>query len=232
VGLGYDMVNMTISPSPNATTSTAPLPDLAAGSVLLSTNSLSWGETFQVTTTVQNLGTGGAGPFTVRFLLTGENGNVNQGIFLGDAQIPGLAGGFNQPLVQTLQLPSRIPAGMSLNSVGYARVAVVVDAENTVNESLISNNLGESGPVVVRLPGTNGTSVVPTTATAGVLPSLKAQPAPRTKPHPKRAEARALREIQHPPKVLRRKPPKKEPTIVHDLTELPTKVNNLIKKFV
>ena len=40
-----------------------------------------------------------AGPFTVRFLLIGQNGQVNQGIFLGDAQIPGLAAGFNQPLI-------------------------------------------------------------------------------------------------------------------------------------
>ncbi len=233
VGLGYDMVNMTINPSTTVPTSTAPLPDLAASSVLLSSNSISWGQTFQVSTTVQNLGTGDAGPFTVRFLLIGENGNVNSGIFLADAQIPGLAAGFNQPLTQTLQLPSRIPAGMSLNSVGYARIAVIVDAENTVNESLISNNLGESGPVVVRLPGTNGTSVVPTTAAAGVLPSLKAQPAPKTKPHPKLTAARiAKREAKLATKKLHRKAPKKQPAIVSDIIGLPNKVNNLIKKFV
>ena len=198
----------------------------------MSTNALSWGETFQVTTTLQNLGAGDAGAFTVRFLLIGENGSVNQGIFLGDAQIPGLAAGYNQPLVQTLQLPTRVPAGMNLNSVGYARVAVIVDAENTVNESLISNNLGESGPIVVRLPGTNGTSVVPTAASPNTLPSLKAQPAPVTKPHPARAAARARRIAAQPLKKLHKKAPKSEPSIVHQLTELPTKVNNLIKKFV
>jgi hypothetical protein len=231
-GLGYDMVNMTINPSTTASTTTPPLADLAASSVLLSTNSLAWGQTFQVTTTVQNLGTGDAGAFSVRFLLIGENGQVNQGIFLADAQIPGLAAGYNQPLVQTLQLPSRVPAGMQLNSVGYARIAVIVDAENTVNEGLISNNLGESGPIVVRLPGTNGTSVVPTDASPNALPSLKAQPAPKTKPHPARAERRAERAAADPPKKLHRKPPKKEPSIVSDITGLPTKVNNLIKKFV
>ena len=223
---------MTINPSPTATASTAPLADLAASSVLLSTNAISWGETFQVTTTVQNLGAGDAGAFNVQFLLIGENGAINQGIFLGEATIPGLKGGYNLPLVQTLQLPSRVPAGMQLNGVGYARIAVIVDSENSVNESLVSNNLGESAPVVVRLPGTNGTSVVPTANTAGVLPSLKAQPAPKTKPNPKRAEARAERAAAHPPKKLHRKPAKKEPTIVHDITTLPTKVNDLIKKFV
>jgi hypothetical protein len=199
---------------------------------LLSANSLSWGETFQVTTTLQNLGMADAGPFTVRFLLIGQNGEVNSGIFLADADIPGLAAGYNQPLVQTLQLPSRVPAGMSLNSVGYAKIAVLVNAENSVNESLISNNLGESAPVVVRLPGTNGTSVVPTTATPGVLPSLKPQPAPKTKPHPKRAEARARRAAAEPLKKLHRKPVKKEPAIVSQILGLPTTAKNLIKKYI
>ena len=49
----------------------------------------------------------------VGLMLIGENGNVDQGIYLGDAQIPGLAAGFNQPLVQALQLPTRVPAGMT-----------------------------------------------------------------------------------------------------------------------
>ena len=235
VGLGYDLVNMTINPSTTPAPAPAALPDLAAGSGLASANSLSWGETFQVTTTLQNLGAGGAGPFMVRFLLIGDNGQLNSGIYLGDAEIPGLAAGYNQSLVQTLQLPSRIPAGMDLNSVGYARIAVLVDAENTDNETLISNNLGESAPITIRLPGTNGTSVVPTTAAAGVLPSLKAQPAPKTKPHPARAEARARRqavEATAPTKKLHRKPAKTEPAIVRQITDLPTEAKNLIKKYI
>ena len=122
-----------------------------------------------MTTTLQNLGAGDAGAFLVRFLLIGENGQLNSGIYLGDAQIPGLAAGYNQPLIQTLQLPTRVPAGMNLNSVGYAKIAVVVDGEDSVNETLISNNLGESAPITVRLPGTNGTSVVPTTVGGGRL---------------------------------------------------------------
>ena len=231
-GLGYDLVNMTINPNPTAPATAPSLPDLAPSTVLLSANALSWGETFQVTTTLQNLGTGDSGPFTVRFLLIGNNGQVNQGIFLGDAHIPGLNAGYDLPLVQTLSLPSRVPAGMNLNSVGYAKIAVLVNAENSVNETLISNNLGESAPVVVRLPGTNGTSVVPTTAAAGTLPSLKAQPAPKTKPHPKRAAARAARAAAKPLKKLHRKPLKKEPTIVHQITALPTNVKNLIKKYI
>ena len=70
VGTGYDLVNMTINPSATAAPSAAQLPDLAASTVLLSSNAISWGETFQVNTTVQNLGTADAGPFSVQFLLT------------------------------------------------------------------------------------------------------------------------------------------------------------------
>ena len=232
VGLGYDLVNMTISPSANPTAPPA-LPDLAASSVLLSSNSLSWGETFQVTTTLQNLGSGDAGAFHVRFLLIGQNGQLNSGIFLGDAQIPGLAAGYNQPLIQTLQLPTRVPAGMNLNSVGYAKIAVVVDAEDSVNESLISNNLGESAPMTVQASGhERNQRRADRVAAAGVLPSLKAQPAPKVKPHPKRAAARAQRAAASPPKNLHRKPPKKEPALVRQITELPTKAKNLIKKYL
>ena len=122
---------------------------------------------------------GEAGAFTVRFLLIGENGSINQGIFLGDAQVPGLAAGFNQPLAQTLQLPAACRPGMNLNSVGYARIAVMVDAENTVNEASSATIWENRRPSPSGLPGTNGTSVVPTTAAAGVLPSLKAAAGPQ-----------------------------------------------------
>src|SRR5262249_30608729 len=155
--------------------------DLAASSVMTSANSLLWGQTFQVTTNVQNLGTADAGPFRIRFVFVGLNGATSPGLYLGDALIPSLKAGYDQQVVQTLTLPNRVPAGMTLNSIGYARIAVIVDAENTVNESLISNNLAESAPIVVRVPGTNGTSVVPKSLAPGQLPSLEAQPAPKHK---------------------------------------------------
>ncbi len=233
VGVGYDQVPITIN-----TTSTTPaagtLADLAASSVLPSTQSLTWGSSFQVTTTVQNLGQANAGPFTVRFLLVGQNGAINQGLFLGDAQIPGLQAGFDQQVVQTLTLPDRLPAGLTLNSVGWARIAVIVNAENTVNESLISNNLSESAPLIVRLPGTNGTSKVPTTPIPGQLPSLAPQPAPLHKhrvKHPRLA-AHTAHVAQKKPHKLYRKIPKKGPSLYHELTVFPKQVNNLIKKYV
>lgn len=237
VGTGYDQVPITINAT-STTPAAGPLADLAASSVLSSTQSLSWGSSFQVTTTVQNLGQAGAGPFTVRFLLVGQNGSTNQGLFLGDAQIPGLQAGFNQQIVQTLTLPDRLPAGMNLNSIGWARIAVIVDAENTVNESLISNNLAESAPIIVRLPGTNGTSKVPTTPIPGQLPSLAAQPAPLKKYRPKHPQPHhhiAAHPAHHAPvkpKKLYRKIPKKGPSLYQELKVFPQQANNLIKKYV
>ncbi len=228
VGVHYDQVPMTITAPANSTATAAPLADLAASSVQSSNQTLAWGQTFQVTTTVQNLGQGNAGPFTVRFLLVGQNGSINQGIFLGDAQVPGLQAGYNQQIVQTLTIPARVPAGMTLNSVGYTRVAVIVDAENTVNESLISNNLAESAPIVVRLPGTNGTSTVPTTATPGTLPSLKAQPAPKRRFR----KYHHVNHVVHIPAKLHRRTPRKGSSLFNELAGLPKQVNNIIKHYV
>ncbi len=233
-GTGYDQVPITINTT-TTTPSAGPLADLAASSVLASTQSLTWGSSFQVTTTVQNLGQANAGPFTVRFLLVGQNGSINQGLFLGDAQIPGLQAGFNQQIVQALTLPDRLPAGITLNSIGWARIAVIVNADNTVNESLISNNLAESAPMIVRLPGTNGTSTVPNSPIPGQLPSLAAQPAPLKKYRPKhhpRIAAHTAHVIHAKPKKLYRKIPKKGSSLYHEITIFPKQVNNLIKKYV
>jgi hypothetical protein len=170
-GLGYDQTAIAISTSSTSTATLGPLPDLAASSVLVSKSSLTWGASVPVTTEVQNLGTGSAGPFLVRFLLTGQSGTLNDAIFLGDASIPGLASGYSQQINQTLQLPNRLPAGVTLNSVGYARIAVIVDPENAINETLKSNDAALSAPLVLRLPG-NATTV-PTGRSAVALPSVQ-----------------------------------------------------------
>ncbi|CEF48396.1 unnamed protein product [uncultured bacterium] len=170
-GLGYDQTAITITTSPTSTATLGPLPDLAASSVLVPKSTLTWGSSVQVSTDVQNLGQGDAGQFLVRFLLTGKNGSINDAIFLADAVIPGLKSGFSQQIDQTLQLPIRLPSGVTLNNVGYARIAVLVDPENVINESLKSNNASLSAPFMLRLPGNSTT--VPTARTAGALPSVQ-----------------------------------------------------------
>ena len=241
-GTGYDQTAITITTDPTSTATTGPLPDLAASSVLAPTGTVRWGQTLPVTTDVQNLGQGGAGPFRVRFLLTGQSGSLVGAIYLGDVTIPGLAAGVTQQVTQTLQLPNRLPAGVTLNSVGYARVAVIVDPEDVVNETLKSNNESVSAPFIVRLPG--NTPTVPTTAVAGALPSVAAV-AQRSKHQHKLAAAlrRAAKVAalagQAPKTKLRRHSPPKTNSLVHtgislatELGKLPHQVFSVIKKSV
>jgi hypothetical protein len=241
-GTGYDQTPITITTSPTSPAPTGALPDLAASSVLAPTGTIRWGQTFPVTTDVQNLGQGDAGSFRVRFLLTGQSGSIVGAIYLGDVTIPGLAAGATQPITQTLQLPNRLPSGVTLNSVGYARVAVMVDPENVINETLKSNDESVSAPFIVRLPGNSPT--VPTTAVAGALPSV-ADVAQRSKNQHKRAAARrraasaAALAGQVPHTKLRRHAPPRTNSLVrsglslaNELGKLPHQVFSVIKKSV
>jgi hypothetical protein len=239
-GLGYDQTAIAISTSPTSTATLGSLPDLAASSILVSKSSLTWGSSFSVTTDVQNLGQGDAGPFLVRFLLTGNSGTLNDAIFLGDAAIPGLASGYNQQINQTLQLPTRLPAGVTLNNVGYSRIAVIVDPENAVNETLKSNNASLSAPFLVRLPGSATT--VPTGRSASALPSVQtlaqqAKNQAKIAAAAKRAARINARAASGPQKKLHRKAGKGSKSIVkssisvaEELTKLPGQAFKAIKR--
>src|SRR5581483_11177403 len=141
------------------------LPDLSATGVIAPTQPVPWGTNISVGTLVQNLGLADAGPFRVRFLLAGQNGTAANGIFLADAILPGLKAGFSQAVAQTVKLPSRLPGGGLVNGTCVARILVQIDPENTVGESLETNNIVSSGPLKLYLPGTDGTASVPSSAT-------------------------------------------------------------------
>jgi hypothetical protein len=241
-GAGYDQTPITITTSSTSTATSGPLPDLAASSVLLAPKTLRWGQSFPVSTAIQNLGQGDAGPFLVRFLLTGQGGSINDAIYLGDATISGLAAWANQPITQTLTLPTRVPAGITLNSIGYARIAVVADPENVINETLKSNNVTLSAPFVVHLPG-NATTV-PTAQAPGTLPTVaevaqQAKAQAQAKAALRRASKVQARVSQNPLKKLHRKTPPKPNSLVHtgislatELSKLPHQVFSVIKKSV
>ena len=110
---------------------------------------------------VQNLGDANPGPFRVRFVLVGASGDITHGIFLGDTMVAGLAPGAATVVSQTDTLPLRLPADVTLSSLGVGRIAVIVDPENVINESFKNNNTADSGPVTLRLLGTDGSSYVP-----------------------------------------------------------------------
>ena len=92
-GVGYDQTAITITTSSTSTATAGPLPDLAASSIIAPSGTVRWGQTFQVSTDVQNIGQGDAGPFQVFFLLTGQAGSINDAIYLGQTTVSGLAAG-------------------------------------------------------------------------------------------------------------------------------------------
>jgi hypothetical protein len=243
-GIGLDQTAITITTDPNSTATQGPLPDLATSTVLVSKSTVQWGSTAQVTTDVQNLGLGASSPSTVRFILTGQGGALTDAIYLSDVPIPALAPGASQQIQTTLQLPTRLPAGVELGNVGYGRIAAIANPENTQAMSLYTNGVSLSGPFIIRLPG-NATTV-PTTKAAGTLPSIaqlaqKSQNAAKTaavKAQSARVAAKvASRNATKPPKKLHRRGgkgginiTKSAVSVGTEITKLPTQVFNALKR--
>jgi ribosomal protein L31E len=178
----------------------------------------------------------------VFFILTGQTGSLVGAIFLGQTTIPALAAGATQSISQTVGLPIRLPSGVSLGSVGYARIEVLTNPENTFDESIYSNGDSLSQPFIVRLPG-NATTV-PTTKAAGTLPTIQ-QLATKSENKAKVAAAEKLaakvaaRTATKPPKKLHRKIgkgglniAKSSLSVGEEITKLPSQVYNAIKRSI
>ena len=220
---GTDIVPANITVPPGTTPpALGALPDLAAGAVTTSANTLYWGHNFQVQAAVQNLGTSDPGPFRVRFILVGASGNTSNGIFLGDTIVQSAAPGSSQVVTQTLALPYRLPAGITLSSLGTGHIAMIVDPENVLNETFKNNNTSTSGPVTLRLLGTDGTSFVPNLPPPAQLLPVYAPPgvSPRSQT------------VDVAGKKLFRKAPPRHNSLIHNLSVFPSRVNNLIKKYI
>jgi hypothetical protein len=162
-GLGFDEGPLGISPGPLAGTPQGPTPDLAPSTVVVSQSSLYWGQQFEVGAVIQNVSNVAAGAFTVRFVATGASGDVSHGIFLGDVQVPSLAANSSANVLTAVQLPNKLPYGTSVASPAYSQIYAIADPEDVVNESLRSNNLASSAPILLQVVGTDGTTTtVPT----------------------------------------------------------------------
>jgi hypothetical protein len=238
-GLGYDQAPITVTTSATSTATTGPLPDLAASSILQTQHTVNWGSSFSVSTAVQNVGQATAAPFIVQYVLTGQNGSLNNAIYLGQTVVNGLAPGAVQQISQTLQLPIRLPSGVNIGSIGYGRISVLVDPENMINETLKSNNDTISAPFLVRLPG-NATAV-PNLLPPGAVPSVE-QLATQSRQHDKIeqfAKHVAARRAQNPsvvPKKLHRRLGKGNLNVTRasynvatEITKLPKQIFNKIK---
>ncbi len=109
----------------------------------------------------------------MRFLLVGTNGNLDQALYLGNAQLTGLQAGYSQEISQTLTFPSSIPTGVTLNPTG--RIAVQIDPEHTVDLVSRTDNAAVSSVVSLNLvPSATATATTTTvgTTTASTTPSV------------------------------------------------------------
>ena len=224
-GVDVETVNITVPPG-TTPPPLGPLSDLAAGAVTTSASTLYWGQSFSTQAVVQNLGDANPGPFRVRFVLVGASGDITHGIFLGDSMVAGLASGAATVVSQTDTLPLRLPADVTLSGLGVGRIAVIVNPENVINETFKNNNTAESGPVTLRLLGTDGSSYVPNLPYPAQLLPLRAPVVPA------KARKPIIVKDASGGKRLFKRPPPKQSSLLHTLTVFPTQVNNLIKKFI
>jgi hypothetical protein len=222
-GPGVDQLSVNITVPPGTTPPPlGPLSDLAAGAVTSTPATLAWEHSFSVSTVVQNLGSADPGPFRVRFLLVGASGDTSHALFLGDQIVQDLPPGGTTVLDPTLTLPLRLPASVTLSSIGTGRIAVVVDPENLINETFKNNNIATSGPVALKVLGTDGSSFVPNLPPPAQLLGVNATATTTTLVAPV---------FTPPTRRLHRKPPAKT-TFLHTLSVFPKQVNDFLKKYI
>jgi hypothetical protein len=253
-GQGLDSTPITITANPatpTATPTSTPtptptpaLPDVAPSNIVVTSKAVFWGYNFQVNANFQNFGQASSGPMEVMYLLTGTGGSLANAIVLGEATLPELAQGATQVLNQTVHLPSTLPSGESIPSTSSGRIAVLVDPDHTVDETVRSNALAESAPFTLRVLGTDGTSTVPTSPPVGTTLG-QPQPAgsiasntgsktvaPAVAASPK---AKAARQGKKATKLHRQVAPKRQSItarIEHQILVFPKNVNNFFNSVV
>jgi CARDB len=207
-GMGFDMFSLTIPTASDVSSLSSAKPELTATSVVAPTSALSLGQTIQVNSQIVNNSTVPVGTFVVRYFLVGTNGSLNQSIYLGDYLFNGgLAAGQGTNIKQALRLPTALPAGMTLNASSVARIAMVVDPEQTIDQTDRSLNMAVSKVVTI-----SSTPVTPTSTTPAVVPVT---PKTTSTAAPKRAAAK--------------KAPKKKLPVTHKLDVLPNQVLKYLK---
>ncbi len=165
-GAGIDQVPLVVA-SPQPTASKTLQPNLVVAAVDVP-SSITWGNTFVAKANLINLDAGAAGPFKVGFYLS-ESDTANAPLLsLGEFDVAGLNSGQSVSLVQNLQLPSTIPAGLD-PSVTAGRIVVKVDPEHAIDDSNLKDNALGSTPVTLNVVGTDGS----TTRVVSVSPGLK-----------------------------------------------------------
>ena len=188
-GAGKDTTVITIPTAADLSVANAAKADITPSSLSVPTTPLTFGQSFQVSTTLTNHGQAAVGAFRVRFLLVGPDGSLTNSIFLGDIQLVGLKPGYAQKIIETLQLPSQLPAGLVLNAGSTGKIAVLVDPEHVLDLASRTDSSALSAAVKLRVVGTDGQVTQGTTTSTSITTPLT--------PAQQRRKALAAAKSQH-----------------------------------
>lgn len=197
-GNGRDTTALTVVPGAR------PLPVPARADVTIprlqpAADTLTWGQTVEVRTTIENDGTAEAKSLRVRFVVTDANHPSLAPLVISDAVLASLPAGYKQDLIHTLPLRGALPAGVDPATIA-PRISVVVDPENAIDEPNELDNQLASAPLKFRLltkeatatpappqpgpvttaPGTTDPATTP--APTRTVPPSNTNPAPRPTP--------------------------------------------------
>lgn len=204
-GAGLDSATIKIAANPVALPTPEPLPDLVAGTLQVPAT-VTWGQTAQLTGTVNNAGDGAAAPSRVRFLLVNADGTTSNTLELAEVSMPAIAARTSQPFTQLVSLPGRAPDTLGLPAGAGLRIVMQVDPENVLDESNAVNNASTSAPIALGLFNPDATTLAPpspaptpvlgTPVAISIMPATKpatpAAPAPAgSKPSPAKQTAAA-----------------------------------------
>jgi hypothetical protein len=158
---------------------------------------------------IQNVGLADAGPFRVRFVAGAIGSDLSQGIFLGDTTVNGLVANGSTTVIATVQLPSKLPYGAQVASPAYFRIYAIADPEDVINESLRSNNMASSAPVLLQVTypaNVYNNPVTAAKAAKAVAKKATSSPTKTTtklgKPSPASTTKTKLKVVKHKPDFL------------------------------
>jgi hypothetical protein len=229
-GIGLDEAPISISTPTYAGTVSSTLPALAVTTVQTDSANVKWGQNFQVAAEIQNSGTADSGSFRVRYLLVGDNESISSAIFLGDATVANVPAGNGEDFIQTLRMPTHLPSGQTLAS-SIARIAVIVDPENTLYQRSTTGDVGFSNRINLQVVNVDGTTTpASTTTTTTTTTSTKNAAAAKTAAQ-KAAAAKAARAAAAAAATKAKPVHHSVGTIIkHDFRVFPQNVSDFFKK--
>lgn len=193
-GAGKDQATIAIA-SP-ATLPTNPLPDLAPTNVQAPVTPVVWGQPFQASATIQNLGQADSGPITIRYYLAASP-TASTAMLVGSSTLPNVNAGAAVTVNPTLTLTGTAPAGLVSAGVAPGYILVQVDPDNSLNEMNKANNVASSPAIEIALNAADAaklpnplTTTISTTVNSNPTPSstsTNTHPAPRLTPAERRA---------------------------------------------